>query len=589
MQLVGIGFARSYWISLIKRLQNQVPHQLNTELVGESNSVLKPGILSKESADITERIVKLKPDWVLFSASAFETPELCLNLLQEVQNISRKNLRFVLAIDEINPGLTILLKLQPVFELVNKMQFKISDPDLLLTHHIRSFPRIRLGNDFRTLDYTDNSGTLVRQSPSEVPLNTLIPFKNIQKIETRKAGTAPEKWLNNFLLERDSVAHPDQVVGILREQKGCYLFPGIPFNSILSLKIDKTKIEHVIRLDECSIKNPPFKRFIENMEQEHRLWLSADKERAKRASVHIHCTGKYPIINTLMQKLLKEIGYNNFKLISEIKNEELKQKNSDIYLNLNNFPANKTQQKHIDWSKDLNQILEPLNHFIFLSDLKMENISAALPIHKIEFEEFRDNLLKEIKDAETKNQQAQSDQMLHTQERNILKKITPFSRKLLEVLSTSRTWESAVELASKIKQPRAILFCENENVAAELNLSLTEVPRKLWINPFKFQHAEDLTQLNSKMTHSYLKPGTIIISASARTHLENLCRKALLESKQAETVLHEQKLHIKKIKANLELLQNKKNKSAFRWLHVSLKQLLYRDRHLFQIPQDKTE
>jgi len=589
MQLAGIGFPRSNWISLIKRLQNQVSHQLNTELVGESNSVLKTGILSKESADIPERIVKLKPDWVLFSASAFETPELCLNLLQEVQNISRKNLRFVLAIDEINSGLTILLKLQPVFELVNKMQFKISDPDLLLTHHIRSFPRIRLGNDFRTLDYTDNSGTLVRQSPSEVPLNTLIPFKNIQKIETRKVGTAPEKWLNNFLLERDSVAHPDQVVGILRETKGCYLFPGIPFNSILSLKIDKTKIEHVIRLDECSIKNPPFKRFIENMEQEHRFWLSADKERAKRASVHIHCSGKYPIINTLMQKLLKGIGYNNFKLISEIKNEELKQKNSDIYLKLNNFPAIKIRQKQIDWSKDLNQILEPLNLFIFLSDLKMENISAALPIHKIEFEEFRDNLLKEIKDAETKNQQAQSDQMLHTQERNILKKITPFSRKLLEVLSASRTWESAVELASKIKQPRAILFCENENVAAELNLSLTEVPRKLWINPFKFQHAEDLTQLNSKMTHSYLKPGTIIISASARTHLENLCRKALLESKQAETVLHEQKLHIKKIKANLELLQNKKNKSAFRWLHVSLKQLLYRDRHLFQIPQGKTE
>jgi hypothetical protein len=306
------------------------------------------------------------------------------------------------------------------------------------------------------LDYTDNSGTLVRQSPSEVPLNTLIPFKNIQKIETRKAGTAPEKWLNNFLLERDSVAHPDQVVGILRETKGCYLFPGIPFNSILSLKIDKTKIEHVIRLDECSIKNPPFKRFIENMEQEHRLWLSADKERAIRASVHIHCSCKYPIINTLMQKLLKEIGYNNFKIITEINNKELKQKKPDIYLKLNNFPADKIRQKHIDWSKDLNQILEPLNHFIYLSDLRMGNISAALPIHKIEFEEFRDKLLKEIKDAETKNQQAQSDQMLHTQERNILKKITPFSRKLLEALSASRTWESAVELASKIKQPRAI-------------------------------------------------------------------------------------------------------------------------------------
>ena len=589
MQLVGIGFARSHWNSLVNRIQKQVSHQLNSTLYGESLSNSSAGIRSIESPDTAEGIVKLKPDWILFSSAAFETPETCIKLLQEVQNRSKKNVRHLMAIDTIYNDFASYLKLQPVFELVNKMKFKIYDPELLLTHHICSFPRIRLGTDCKTMDYTDNSGTLVRQSPSEVPLNTLIPFKNIQKIETENTKLAPEVWLHDFLLKRGSVAHPEQVVGILREEKGCYLFPGIPFNSILSLKIDKTKIEHVIRLDECSIKNPPFKRFIENMEQEHRLWLSADKERAKRASVHIHCSGKYPIINTLMQKLLKEIGYNNFKLISEIKNEELKQKNSDIYLKLNNFPANKIRQKHIDWSKDLNQILEPLNHFIFLSDLKMENISAALPIHKIEFEEFRDNLLKEIKDAETKNQQAQSDQMLHTQERNILKKITPFSRKLLEALSASRTWESAVELASKIKQPRAILFCENENVAAELNLSLTEVPRKLWINPFKFQHAEDLTQLNSKMTHSYLKPGTIIISASARTHLENLCRKALLESKQAETVLHEQKMHIKKIKANLELLQNKKNKSAFRWLHVSLKQLLYRDRHLFQIPQGKTE
>ena len=194
------------------------------------------------------------------------------------------------------------------------------------------------------------------------------------------------------------------------------------------------------------------------MEQEHRLWLSAEKERAKRSSVHIHCSGKYPIINTLMQKLLKGIGYNNFKLITEINNEELKQKKPDIYLELNNFPADKIRQKQIDWSKDLNKILEPLNHFIYLSDLKMENISAALPIHKIEFEEFRDKLLKEIKDAETKNQQAQSDQMLHTQERNILKKITPFSRKLLEALSASRTWKVLLNLHQKLNSQEQSCF-----------------------------------------------------------------------------------------------------------------------------------
>ena len=277
MQLVGIGFARSHWNSLVKRLQKQVSHQLNSTLFGESLSDSAAEIRSKESPDTAEGIVKLKPDWILFSSAAFETPETCIKLLQEVQNRSKKNVRHLMAIDKIYNDFASYLKLQPVFELVNKMQFKVYDPELLLTHHIFSFPRIRLGTDFKTMDYTDNSGTLVRQSPSEVPLNTLIPFKNIQKIETENTKLAPEEWLHDFLLKRGSVAHPEQVVGILREEKGCYLFPGIPFNSIQSLKFKKTKIEHVIRLDECTIKNPPFKRFIESMNQEHQTWLNKKK------------------------------------------------------------------------------------------------------------------------------------------------------------------------------------------------------------------------------------------------------------------------------------------------------------------------
>ncbi|MCS5546882.1 MAG: hypothetical protein NZ867_08780, partial [SAR324 cluster bacterium] len=295
---------------------------MNSTLFGESLSDSAAGIRSKESPDTAEGIVKLKPDWILFSSTAFETPETCIKLLQEVQNRSKKNVRHLMAIDTIYNDFASYLKLQPVFELVNKMQFKIYDPELLLTHHIRSFPRIRLGTDFKTMDYTDNSGTLVRQSPSEVPLNTLIPFKNIQKIETENTKLAPEVWLHDFLLKRGSVAHPEQVVGILREEKGCYLFPGIPFNSIQSLKFEKTKIEHVIRLDECTIKNPPFKRFIESMNQEHQTWLNKKKEYSKHASTPIHCLCKYSIINALLKKLLKEIGHTNVKIITEMSSSE---------------------------------------------------------------------------------------------------------------------------------------------------------------------------------------------------------------------------------------------------------------------------
>jgi hypothetical protein len=55
------------------------------------------------------------------------------------------------------------------------------------------------------------------------------------------------------------------------------------------------------------------------------------------------------------------------------------------------------------------------------------------------------------------------------------------------------------------------LLCEEENLAAELNLKLSKVQRKLWINPFKFQQPEDLTQFNTKMILSYLKPKTLLL------------------------------------------------------------------------------
>ena len=85
MQLVGIGFARSHWNSLVKRLQKQVSHQLNSTLFSESLSDSVARIRSKESPNAAEGIVKLKPDWILFSSAAFETPETCIKLLQEVQ------------------------------------------------------------------------------------------------------------------------------------------------------------------------------------------------------------------------------------------------------------------------------------------------------------------------------------------------------------------------------------------------------------------------------------------------------------------------------------------------------------------------
>ena len=586
MQLVGIGFASSNWDSLVKQLQKQLSHQLNGKLFVDSVSATAAEISSKEFEYASAELKKLNADWVLFSPGAFETPEVCFKLLEELKNNSAKNVNYVLVLDDLSHDLSALLKLQPVLELVNKMQFRLSAPEMLLTHHIRSFPRIRLDNDFQTIDYTNHFGILVRQSASDVPLNTLIPLNNIQKFETENGDLAPEIWLQKFLGKQGKPALPERAVGILREAKGCYLFPGIPFNSIQRLNFENIKVEHLIRLDECTLKNPPFKRFIEQMKGEHKRWQK-EHQQNKNIKAAVHGSGKYLIVNALLEKLFSEIGWTNVKLQTNTDSTLLPQKDTVYWLKLDESPEIKSKLCLIDWSADLQQILAALEDFVELNDLQIAENSAVLPIQKAEFVKMREYLLTEEKALESTIHQAESSQMLYEQERDVLQNINAFSKILIAALSKSTTWEDAAENAAEAKMSKALLLCEEENIAAELNLKLSKVQRKLWINPFKFQQPEDLTQFNTKMILSYLKPKNLIVTAAARAHLENLCRQAIEQGEKAETVFNEQNKIIEHAKTDAALLMKNKNNLALRWLHVSLKQLLYRDRHLFQTLPEK--
>ena len=586
MQLVGIGFASSNWDSLVKQLQKQLSHQLNGKLFVDSVSATAAEISSKEFEYASAELKKLNADWVLFSPGAFETPEVCFKLLEELKNNSAKNVNYVLVLDDLSHDLSALLKLQPVLELVNKMQFRLSAPEMLLTHHIRSFPRIRLDNDFQTIDYTNHFGILVRQSASDVPLNTLIPLNNIQKFETENGDLAPEIWLQKFLGKQGKPALPERAVGILREAKGCYLFPGIPFNSIQRLNFENIKVEHLIRLDECTLKNPPFKRFIEQMKGEHKRWQK-EHQQNKNIKAAVHGSGKYLIVNALLEKLFSEIGWTNVKLQTNTDSTQLPQKDTVYWLKLDESPEIKSKLCLIDWSADLQHILAALEDFVELNDLQIAENSAVLPIQKAEFVKMREYLLTEEKALESTIHQAESSQMLYEQERDVLQNINAFSKILIAALSKSTTWEDAAENAAEAKMSKALLLCEEENIAAELNLKLSKVQRKLWINPFKFQQPEDLTQFNTKMILSYLKPKNLIVTAAARAHLENLCRQAIEQGEKAETVFNEQNKIIEHAKTDAALLMKNKNNLALRWLHVSLKQLLYRDRHLFQTLPEK--
>jgi len=364
MQLVGIGFSSHDWNTLIKQLHTHIPQKLNTKLYEVANSVSETKNWLKDTENLSADILNHNPDWLLFSPRKFESAENCLDLLDNVQRKSAKRVNLVMVIQSIQEELHSILTFYPTFELVNKMRFKISAPELLLNHHIPRFPRIPLNSQFQEIEYVSDTGSVVKQTLDEIPLNTLIPFKNIRKIQTNNDQLSPGQSVEMLLREHSKIADPKQVVGILREAKACYLFPGIPFNSIKNITFDKTRIEHLIRLDECTENNPPFKRFIAGLLNENAGKPKQKKTNVKQSAPQILCLCRYSIISNLMKKLLKGIGYANAVTVEEISPDDVNLKDSEVLLKLHDCNVYDFKGQILDWRKELDHILEPLSQFV---------------------------------------------------------------------------------------------------------------------------------------------------------------------------------------------------------------------------------
>ncbi len=589
MQLLGIGFTSHEWNILIKKLQVHVSSQMNTKLYEVANSSSKTKNWLKDKKNLSKDILNYNPDWLLFTLRKFESAENFMFLLDNLQRKSPKRMRLVMVIQSIQEELHAILTFNPIFELVNKMRFKISAKELLLNHHIPRFPRIRLNTEFQAIEYVSDLGSIVKQTPDEIPLHTLIPFKNIRKIHTNKDHLSPGQSVKMILSKNSRITHPKQIVGILREAKACYLFPGIPFNSIKNVTFDKTRIEYLIKLDECNENNPPFKRLIKELLKENVGKHKQKIVKIKQSAPQIVCLCRYSIISNLIKKLLNGIGYTNLVTIEEFSSEDNKLKDYEVLLKLHDCNVFDFKGQILDWSKELDRILEPLSQFVLLNDIKSVVNKEPFTLQQTELEDLKGKLMKNEKTALTMKMRAERDQLLYSQEYDVLKKIDPLVTLLTDALSTSTNWENAFKDASEIKLQRALLLCEDENDASEMNFKLTQVERKLWINPFLIQKSEDLNQLKSKIIRSYFNPGSLIIKPAALKHLKKMCLLTKQEFKNAKKTFNRQKEILKKGNSELKVVQSKKNNLALSWLEHNLKELLFRDLQVLQLDSSMVE
>ena len=575
MHLVGIGFTPEYWEELVHSIRKQSPDET---LVG---TLLSTEAVEPEQIEVLgDQISDSHPDLVFFNLLALENTHDWRNFLTRTQSNCEDQLKWVLVIEREQEELSMLVKLKPEVELINGMRFPVNDPGLFLNRHIRSFPRIRLNSSVQTLEFLNgNSGTL-RQRPSEIKSNTLIPFSDLRHVETPKGDLHPKEWLDEFLQSRPKPVHSDQVKGILRESKGCYPFPGIPFNSITSIHVEGAKIHHVLRSGHFNLNNIPFKRMIEEVREEWMEMARVPEAMAtKRQKISICCLGEVPVLNSILRIQLGELGYRRFSETTRLEPGSHELDPAMVWLKLSEFTGTLLKGTILDWSSDMRRFLKPLKRFVDLQTLDLSGTITSSPLMQIELEKQSLDLLRREKKLESERKLANNRLLLHSQEKKILEKAEKVSQILLQILNQYCPWENAGQL--KLDQVNhLLLFCEEEMSAAQMTHELQHVQRKWWINPHQFQQPEHLQKLDPVSLKRYFEEGVTLATEVSVQHLLSLCETLSSGVETSSAMLEEQHLILENSKRELEKIRIRKSQLALHWLYVSLKQLLVRDLHL---------
>ena len=575
MHLVGIGFTPEYWEELVHSIRKQSPDET---LVG---TLLSTEAVESEQIEVLgDQISDSHPDLVFFNLLALENTHDWRNFLTRTQSNCEDQLKWVLVIEREQEELSMLVKLKPEVELINGMRFPVNDPGLFLNRHIRSFPRIRLNSNVQTLEFLNgNSGTL-RQRPSEIKSNTLIPFSDLRHVETPKGDLHPKEWLDEFLQSRPKPVHSDQVKGILRESKGCYLFPGIPFNSITSIHVEGAKIHHVLRSGHFNLNNIPFKRMIEEVREEWMEMARVPEAMAtKRQKISICCLGEVPVLNSILRIQLGELGYRRFSETTRLEPGSHELDPAMVWLKLSEFTGTLLKGTILDWSSDMRRFLKPLKRFVDLQTLDLSGTITSSPLMQIELEKQSLDLLRREKKLESERKLANNRLLLHSQEKKILEKAKKVSQILLQILNQYCPWENAAQL--KLDQVNhLLLFCEEEMSAAQMTHELQHVQRKWWINPHQFQQPEHLQKLDPVSLKRYFEEGVTLATEVSVQHFLSLCETLSSGVETSNAMLEEQHLILENSKRELEKIRTRKSQLALHWLYVSLKQLLVRDLHL---------
>ncbi|MDH4224158.1 MAG: hypothetical protein OEW12_00755 [Deltaproteobacteria bacterium] len=461
---------------------------------------------------------------------------------QAVQGDVAGRIAFCLVLPNLADGLKGLISGVPPAELVvdGRSRFSLKDPGLLISHFPKNYPRIRLNGHLTALRLARSGGVGPGENPyaevaiEELKLGHLLNLEEVAAVVDRDRVLRPSEWLKEVVKANRLKLPPGVPVGLYREAKGLFFFPGVPVDQVTGAVAGGVEFTRLFGLDGFEAGGAYRKPLLDGLEKaahHHRQVWQTTMERVREAEnktdLPVLSSGGIATFSRVMTLLLQEWGFQRCAVIPPGEHPVLEE--PALVLELSPAPPAPSGRR-----PQLEQpLVLPLQHELMpaLRVLGEETLWGDLPWEWVAQAPQDDTLTpkkvgvirKKVQEAVARSRRGVEEQkkklVLLDQEEKTFSRARENLGELLLRGGRVRVWDGRPPAGLS----QALVLSYDQEEASLVLAALAGVAKKRWYDLSPYTAAEPLQNLKREpLTHYREGGGVVFVTPAAHQRLTDL-------------------------------------------------------------------
>jgi hypothetical protein len=415
----------------------------------------------------------------------------------------------------------------------NGSRFRVSDPAMVVDAFPSGFPRLAVHDHLTRIRLRQKRGKVDEIAPLRLAQGVVLGLDEIEAVEQLGERMEPAEWLKRVAKAEKLKLPKGLPLGLLRESKGLYLFPGVPVGRVRGVCVGDVEYAHLLDMGQLTLQSPHFAALLNGVRQSSRWHGQRDAEVARalaeaagKRDLPIVCGGGVPVLNELFAERLAAEGFARLATLEGFRDDLFRE--PTLVIRLSHF-ADEGIGVQVEpptifpIEDDLAVPLTALHGLPPLTEVPYIPGEGAQPqaqarLTDAQLAESRGQVLARGNRARAGRDLAEKRVLLLQQEHGVLETARGELTALLEAKDSLLIWSGS--LPAGVKQ--VLVFSHDQEEAGAVLQALTGVSKKRWFDLSPVTSAESIRALAHAPVEEYRRDGVLIVTASSRERLNDL-------------------------------------------------------------------